>query len=118
MTATTATKQFKFRAFGYPAIERVEIERETEASVWVRGRQCRKRSDYHCYYDTAKEAAEAIIAKYRERLMEAHREMESATKDLESAKKQLERYESALAPILSGVATAPDEIRVPENIEI
>ena len=116
--STPKEKQFKFRAFGYPEIERVEIERETASSVWVRGRQCRKRSDYHCYFDTAKEAAEAIITRQEERVALATKRLESAKKDIETAMKMLARRKAELLPIIEGTATAPDEMKFPRRIII
>ena len=45
-----------YKDFRGPTIERVEVERESESSVWIKGRRSNKRSDYANYFDTWEEA--------------------------------------------------------------
>lgn len=42
-------------------IERVEIERETEKSVWICGNRNAKRSEWYNYYDTWEDAHKALL---------------------------------------------------------
>jgi len=44
----------------YARIEKIEVERETEKSVWIKGNKCCKTS-YCCYFDTWQEAHEYIL---------------------------------------------------------
>ena len=49
-----------------PAPKRVEVERETEKSVWIKGYgQCRKNSDVRHFYDTFEEAKNAMIEQWK-----------------------------------------------------
>jgi len=42
-------------------ISKVEIEKETDTSVWIRGMRNNKHSSFHNYFDTWKEAHEYIL---------------------------------------------------------
>lgn len=44
-----------------PNIERVEVERVTEFSVWIDGRRLAKTSEFQTYFDTWEQAQEALI---------------------------------------------------------
>lgn len=41
-------------------IERVEVERESDSSVWIKGRRHSKTADYASYFDTWALAREAL----------------------------------------------------------
>ncbi len=43
-----------------PEIKEIEIERETEDSIWVKGRRSAKFSSYRCYVSTYAEAKERM----------------------------------------------------------
>jgi hypothetical protein len=43
-------------------IEVVDIERETESSVWINGSRCGKLTEYHSYFDTFIEAKSHLLA--------------------------------------------------------
>ena len=60
-------------------IEAVEVERETEASVWVNGQRNGKRTEYHSYFNTFKEAKQYLLDI-------AERSVNSARLNLERAK--------------------------------
>ena len=49
-------------------IELVEVEKETEASVWIEGRRSAKRSSYENYFDTFDEA-KAFLTEYAEQIL-------------------------------------------------
>ena len=81
----------KYRTGGYDRwlveakIEEVEAERETETSIWIKGRRNNKLSGYEAYHDTW-EAAHNFL-------------MEKATEKVESARRELERHKSALGNV-------------------
>lgn len=59
-------------------VEIVFVEKETEKSVWIRGRRIAKRSSYENYFDTFDEAKE-FLTKYAEStLNSARRRLELA----------------------------------------
>ena len=64
-------------------IKIVEVEKETGASVWVKGRRNAKRSSYENYFDTWREAHDCL----RE---DAERNLSRAKKSLEQARSRLE----------------------------
>ena len=70
----------------------VEVERETESSVWVKGRRSKKRTDFENYYDTWEQARDAFI--------------HHAERAISSEKALLARYEDSLLAIQS--MTKPD----------
>ena len=67
-------------------IRAVEVERETEASVWVNGRRCAKRADYHNYFDTWEEAKAFLVEEAERALTGAHRRLDAARSELERMK--------------------------------
>ena len=44
-----------------PEIKPIEVERETDNSVWVKGKRQAKKSDGRNYYDTWQEAHSALL---------------------------------------------------------
>ena len=46
----------------------VECERETDSSVFIKGRRNAKRSTYECYYDTWDEAHSALVDAARHKI--------------------------------------------------
>lgn len=52
-------------------IKAVEVERETETSVWVGGRRRAKVTDYGTFFDTWEQARAAAV-EYHERSAERH----------------------------------------------
>jgi hypothetical protein len=44
-------------------IDAVEVDRETEKSVWIRGSRSDKITSYYCYFDTWAEAHEYLVKK-------------------------------------------------------
>ena len=63
----------------------VEIEKETEVSVWVNGHRNAKRSEWDNYYDTWQEAKDAL--------------QNRAQQQVDSLRLQLERAKGALGNI-------------------
>ena len=46
-----------------PEVEKVEIEKETESSVWIKGRREAKETQYHAFFNTFQEAKDFLIDK-------------------------------------------------------
>ena len=67
-------KKYLTRDYGNP-ITLVEVERETESSVWIDGRQRRKYGDDSCYCDTFDEAKSHVIRIAAEKLSRAQRQV-------------------------------------------
>ena len=72
--------------FGIKIIE-IEIERETEKSIWVDGRLMAKYSNYGVYHDTWKDAWDYLII--------------HATRKLDNAKSNHEKIKSIFDELLS-----------------
>lgn len=81
--------------FGRDPIEAVEVERETESSVWVvdtwrgeRGntRRHAKRSDWDNYFDTWEEAKAFLMAQAEAKVTAARRALDSANGELGNVK--------------------------------
>jgi hypothetical protein len=67
----TYMKKYKTDAcsWGVPAyIEEVEVERETESSVWIKGRRNAKVTDYAMYFDTWEDAHDYLLKKCDEKI--------------------------------------------------
>lgn len=71
-------------------IESVDVERETDQSVWVNGRRSAKETRYECYFDTWEAAHNHLV-------VNAISSMESAERRLDSAKDHLAEIQ-ALTP--------------------
>lgn len=75
----------KYKTTSFSGITSVEIERETDSSVYINGRRRSKRSEYEDYFDTWEEAHEFLTRR--------------AQDDVESARHVLERANSRLGNI-------------------
>jgi hypothetical protein len=52
----------KYRTLKWSSkIEPVEVERETDSSVWIKGQRNSKITEYHCYHDTWQEAKDTLL---------------------------------------------------------
>ena len=72
-------------------IQPVEIERETIASVWIKGSRSSKHSEYARFWDTWEEAHTHLLNK-------AKRQVESLRLQLERAKGELGNIKGMRAP--------------------
>ena len=71
---------YKTRFFSLSVeIEKVEVERETEHSVWIDGRKLAKMSSYYSFFKTFEEAKKFLL--------------KNADNRIEIAKSELVRYE-------------------------
>lgn len=59
-------------------IEPVEVERETEGSVWVDGRRTAKTSTWASYFDSWAEAHARLVLEQEEAVASLRRQLESA----------------------------------------
>lgn len=67
-------------------ITAVEIERETETSVWIDGQRRQKRSSYENYWDTWDEAYAHILGKAERKAVSARIHLNTANNELDSIK--------------------------------
>jgi len=82
----------KYRT-GYAAqIVRIEAERETESSVWIKGSRSAKRSSYENYWDSWQEAHGFIMKK-------AERDVQCIRMRLEQAKGSLGNIKGMREPV-------------------
>ena len=83
-TPTNQTmKKYRTR---WQEIELVEIEKETESCVWIKGRKSLKRSTFESYHDTEYDAKGFIIGEAEDNLTAAERSVEYCKQKLEKAK--------------------------------
>ena len=70
----------KFRTcdFGKNLIEEIDVERETDSSVWINGRRSAKNSSWHKYWDSWEEAHAFLLEKAEKSLQSARRSLERA----------------------------------------
>ena len=59
-------------------VETVQVERETESSVWIRGYRVAKESDWRMFHDTWEQAHAYLTARAEIRLTNARRQLELA----------------------------------------
>jgi hypothetical protein len=57
-------------------IELVEIEKETEKSIWINGRVHRKTTSYEKYFDTWEEAKDYLMAQTESKISHLSAELE------------------------------------------
>lgn len=48
-----------------PEISKVEIDKETEKSIWINGRRYAKASSYESYFDSWNEAAQSALSVHK-----------------------------------------------------
>jgi hypothetical protein len=72
----------KYRSGGYnkngAPIEAVEVQRETQSTIWINGKRGSKRTEYDNYFDTWDEAKEFLLSKASSELASARRKLERA----------------------------------------
>jgi hypothetical protein len=67
-------------------ITAVQIEKETDSSVWHNGRRCKKRTEESGYFDSFAEAKEFLVQFAEEKVRVARRMLELANSQLGNAK--------------------------------
>lgn len=76
--------------FSTPTIKEVEIERETDKSVWIDGHRYSKLTCDIQYFDTIDDARDWIVACADERVEDAKKNVEEAISHLERMEKRAE----------------------------
>jgi len=77
----------KYKTDGWNSlIERIEVERETDSSVWIKGRRCAKASSYNNYFDKWDQAKDYLLkGALRNRDNKRH-QLDRADKELKKIK--------------------------------
>lgn len=78
--------KYLLRGYYSKKIELVECERESDQSVWSKGRRSAKQSDGYQYFDTFEEAKNAWIQFTQEQVEAARRQLQDAHAQLGNAK--------------------------------
>ena len=82
----------KYRTSGWGSlIEKVEVTKETDKSVWLGVRREAKVSEYQCYFDTWDQAKAHVVSK-------AEAKLKAAKSRFDSARSHLERVKSMKKP--------------------
>ena len=68
-------------------IEEVEIERETEHSVWIKGNRLGKHSDWQQHHETYEQAFNFLDCKYSQRLQTAESRLDTAKNEYKAVQK-------------------------------
>jgi len=68
------------------SIDRIEVDRETEYSVWIKEARYEKSSNYATFYDSWNEAHEALLSRAQRGLDAARRNLEQAQADYGNVK--------------------------------
>ena len=79
-------KKYKTSGTWRARIEVVKIERETEQSVWIKGRRNAKRTEYDCYFDTWDEAKAYLLKQAEAQLASARSRLEHARENYDHIK--------------------------------
>lgn len=69
---------YKTGGYGRVLIEPVEVDRATDACVWINNRRNARISSFTCYYPTWEAARDALLAEKEDALNAARRRLERA----------------------------------------
>ena len=78
--------KYKVNYYWRPEVEKVEVEKETESSVWIKGRREAKEAQYHAFFDTFQEAKDFLIDVFEKKARSVRRQLEQANGYLGNAK--------------------------------
>lgn len=78
--------KYKVDHYWRPEVKKVEIEKETESSVWIKGRREAKETQYHAFFDTFQEAKDFLIDVFEKKAQAVRRQLEQANGHLGNAK--------------------------------
>ena len=79
-------KKYKTGGWGQDLIEAVEVEKETDKSVWIDGNRSAKRSGYNNYFDSWGEAHLFLLDKAGRKLDSAKFSLQRAQGEYENIK--------------------------------
>lgn len=72
--------------FAKPAIEKVDVERETQHSLWINGRRHKKYTDSSCYMNTWDEAHKKLMDYATQKVSLANHRLNQAKSLLDNVK--------------------------------
>jgi hypothetical protein len=78
--------KYRTVSWGGSPIESVEIEKETEKCVWIKGSRMNKYSGYYIFHDSWMEAKAHLLARAERNLESARRSIQRAQDDLGNIK--------------------------------
>jgi hypothetical protein len=78
--------KYKANYYWRPEVEKVEVERETDFSVWVKGCPEAKQTRYHVFFDTFAEAKAFLIDVFEKKAQDVRFQLEQANGLLGSAR--------------------------------
>ena len=91
--------KYTVRAWFDEKIKIVEIDRETEKFIWIKGgRQTAKTSTGEWYRDTPQEAKQCLVNYRKQELEIAKRRLASAGRDVENAQERITEAEALELP--------------------
>lgn len=70
----------------YNSIDVVEVDRQTDSSVWIKGRMHRRSSDYKIYFDTFDEGKQWLVKRMESKVKSASASLKYEEKELEKVK--------------------------------
>jgi hypothetical protein len=76
-------KKYILRKWDHTSITEVEVERETDASVWIEGNRTSKKTAYDVYFSSWDEAYSELLARANGRKVSAERNMNVANQELD-----------------------------------
>jgi hypothetical protein len=87
-TQTKEKEVTKYKAFYYshPEVEKVEVEKETELSVWIKGRREAKETQCSAFFDTFQEAKDFLIDVFEKKAQTVRRQLERTNGYIGNAK--------------------------------
>lgn len=69
----------------YAEVEEIEVDRESDSSIWINSRRVAKKSNYDCYFLTIKEAKQYLMDKYQLKISHLERDLKYYQNKLEKA---------------------------------
>lgn len=78
--------KYKTSNYGRERISAIDVERETDQSVWINGRRQAKASNYEAIYDSWTEARDALLHKAEHSLQSRQAQLQRAQDELEHIK--------------------------------
>lgn len=76
---------YKTSGRGFSEIVPVEVERETEVSVFIKGSRCAKTSDWTQYHKTWEEAKKHVVDRTRAQFERIYEQLEDKREELQKA---------------------------------
>jgi hypothetical protein len=78
--------KYRTGGWGKNLIESVEVEKETEASIWIEGKRNAKKTEYHNYFDTWADAKRHLLTVAEKKVAGIRLNLERANGELGNIK--------------------------------